>query len=245
MGERYRLISGHHRLTAYGGLGHTRIPAIVVEGISDDAARLEEVMENLGRAELWALDRCHHLYELKQVWERMYPETKNGGNFGNQYTKSKKALISARRHKMPTPKINSEDMPIVFGFARAVADKVGLDQRTIRQAVMIWTRLAPAVRLRLRGTGLATKQTELLALSDLKAPVQMQVLELILGPQRGVDNVAAAVAFLAGRLSANDYERRLLRANVAFGKLKDEVFEHVIVAHEARIIASLTRRGRI
>lgn len=46
-------------------------------------------------------------------------------------------LISAKRHKMPTPKIKSEDMPIVFGFARAVADKVGLDQRRTRHPLRL------------------------------------------------------------------------------------------------------------
>ena len=74
VGDRYSLVAGLHRYYAHliGGQAES-IPAFVSEAQTDDEARLQEVMENLGRHELIALDRCHHLYELKQVWERMTP----------------------------------------------------------------------------------------------------------------------------------------------------------------------------
>ena len=70
VGERYRLVAGRTRLEAYRLLNLPEIAATLSDAATDDAARLEEVMENLGRAELIALDRCHHLFDLKQVWDQ-------------------------------------------------------------------------------------------------------------------------------------------------------------------------------
>jgi len=130
LGDGYRLIAGHHRLEAVRLLGHDGILAMVSDAESDDAARLAEVMENLGRHELIALDRCHHLFELKQVWERMHPDFANGGG-----------------KTLPTGDGQGE----IFGFATSVADEVGLSKRAINMAVKIWTNLAPQTRQRLVG----------------------------------------------------------------------------------------------
>ncbi|MRN44426.1 ParB N-terminal domain-containing protein, partial [Brucella sp. 09RB8913] len=64
---RPRLVTGLHRYTGVGLLEWETIPARISNAAADDEARLEEVMENLGRNELKVLDRCHHLFELKQV----------------------------------------------------------------------------------------------------------------------------------------------------------------------------------
>ena len=77
---RKRLVTGLHRHAAFVLLKREAIPVRISAAASDDEARLEEVMENLGRNELKALDRCHHLYELKQVYEALYPEAKHGGD---------------------------------------------------------------------------------------------------------------------------------------------------------------------
>ena len=179
--EGYRLVLGYHRLEAFRLLGRDTIPATLTDA-GDDDAKLEEVMENLARHELIALDRCHHLYELKQVWERMYPHTKNGGD------PAKKAAV-ARSQSLAS----GEDTPEVFGFARAAADKIGLSASTIKAAVKIWSGLAPQTRQRLRGTDLARKQTELKALSEIPTPrKQGEVLDAIQNEDLPeVGNVAA------------------------------------------------------
>jgi ParB family transcriptional regulator, chromosome partitioning protein len=239
-GDRYILISGMHRFLAIKGSQQTHIAAIVVEAISDDAARLDEVMENLGRAELCALDRCHHIYELKQVWERMHPETKNGGNKNVQ-----KGLISTRSRKQASDPIKAEDMPVVFGFARELALKIGLSITQIKEAVKIWTGLDPEVRRRLVGTELATKQTELKLLSEKDHLTQTKVLDLILGNDNRISSVADALDFLKHKKVLPADERKLLKAGEAFRKLDDRVFEFVLNTNEVRIIDSLKRRGRI
>ena len=78
-GNGYRLISGLHRLRAHEINGAETIPATVSHAATDEDARLEEVMENLGRAELIALDRCQHLYELKVIHDAAHPNAVRGG----------------------------------------------------------------------------------------------------------------------------------------------------------------------
>lgn len=231
----YRLIAGHHRVEAFRLLGRDAIPAMLSDAASDDAAKLAEVMENLGRNELIALDRCHHLYDLKQVWERLYPETKHGGDRGNQHTGGK-----AQTLRLGT------DAGEIFGFARANAEKIGLSKRSIEQAVKIWTGLYPAVRTRLVGTDLARKQTELKALSELPINKQIKVQDAIMDPDLPeICNVAQALAYLGENIVCDPLEKRFATVSKSIADLDDETFDSVIAAHEDRVISSLKRRGRI
>lgn len=227
--EGWVLVSGLHRLRAFEALGRGTIPVHLSQALSDDAARLEEVMENLGRAELIALDRCQHLYELKQVWERLHPDAGHGGD-----------RKSIKRKSLPL----DPDQPQVFGFSEAVAENVGLSGRAIRLAVKIWTDLAPASRQRLVGSDLARKQTELKALSELPTPVQAQILDLILG-EAEPETVAQALEMLANGVVMNAFERRFFTLTRSLAALDDDSFDRLLAAQEERVIASLKRMERI
>jgi len=228
-GARYKLVAGRHRFAAMLTLGRVTIPARLSAAASNDEARLEEVMENLGRNDLIALDRCHHLHELKQVWERMYPQVKHGGD-----------RKSIKRKRLPL----DPDQPEIFGFARATAEKIGLSERAIKLAVTIWTRLTPASRLRLTDTDLARKQTELKVLSEQKPAMQAKILDLILG-DAPVENVAQALEYLQAGAAPSASEKRFIAVRKALDALDDSTFDAVVAAHEDRVIASLQRRGRI
>lgn len=235
---RYALVAGLHRLTAMDlHLGWKSIPVRISTAKTDEAARLEEVMENLGRYDLIALDRCHHLHELKALWLKLYPQAKAGGE-----------RVGAGRPKAGEIRIripdSDSDQPSVFGFADAVAEKVGLGRSQIAQAVRIWHYLSPESRRRLAGTDLARKQTELKALSEQKAPVQAKVLDLILG-EAPPENVAQALEWLQHGRLPDTLEKRFAALSTSFGALKDPQLDALIVAHEDRVIASLKRRGRI
>lgn len=232
VGARFRLVTGLHRLEAVRRLGWPSIPARASAAASDDAARLEEVMENLCRHKLIALDRCRHLWELKRVWERMYPQAAHG-----------KAPKPKAKEKIQTLAL-STDAPEVFGFARATAEKIGLSPASIKAAVTIWTRLHPPLRRRLQGTALARKMTELKALSDLSTNRQVKVLDLIEDPAKPeIGNVAEALEYLENGPLPNAVERRFIGASRTLGALDDILFERVVMAHEVRIVASLKRRG--
>lgn len=232
---RYVLVAGLHRLRAFGLLGRGSIPIRLSEAASDDAARLDEVMENLGRFDLIALDRCRHLWELKAVWLKLHPQAKQGAhaNRGNQHVSGKGQTLAA-----------SSDEPEIFNFGKAIAEKVGLSKQAINAAVRIWHYLSPDSRRRLVGTDLAKKQTELKALSEQKPAVQAKILDLILG-DAAPENVAQALDFLANGVAPNAFEKRLSALARTFVALDDPSLDHLLNSNEARVIASLKRRGRI
>jgi len=230
VGDRYRLVSGRHRLAAFERLGSKDIPAHISTASSDDEARLEEVMENLGRNEVVGLDRCQHLYELKQVWERMYPETKNGGDRKSIRTQSLRSDQGGHE---------------IFGFARSTAEKIGLSKRSIELAVKIWTDLTPASRSRLIGADMAKKQTELKALSELPAPKQEKVLDLIFDADSPVSNVAGALQAIEGGVVADAFERKFTALSENLAALPDASFSRLVLDNEERVIAALKAAGRI
>ena len=234
VGERYQLISGLHRLRAFEINGETEIPARLSDAKTDDQARLEEVMENLGRNELIALDRCHHLYELKQVYERMHPQAKNGGDRGNQHT--------GGRIRTSDSATNEGE---VFGFARSVSEKLGLGRSQISAAVKIWTGLTLVTRQRLVGLDIARKQTELKLLSEQKPQVQGHILDLITDPKSGVTSVGEALASLEGGVQATPLEKRFRTLSDGLKALPEPTLDRLLLENEERVIAALKRLGRI
>nr|WP_321511175.1 ParB N-terminal domain-containing protein [uncultured Celeribacter sp.] len=228
VGDRYELVAGRHRIGAFQILGLTEIPARISEASTADEARLEEVMENLGRGELIVLDRCQHLYELKQVWERMHPETAHG----------------KKSPKTQTLRL-SEDVPEIFGFARTVAEKIGLSKRTIELAVNIWAGLTPDTRSRLVGTDMAKKQTELKALADLSPVRQERVLDLVMDTDSPVSNVAGALQALEGGVVADAFERKFTALSENIKSLPDASFSRLVLENEERVISALKAAGRI
>ncbi|CAN0579442.1 unnamed protein product, partial [Ectocarpus sp. 12 AP-2014] len=183
--------------------------------------------------ELIALDRCQHLYELKQVWERKYPHTVHGGDRGKQHT-------GGKRQTLPLASEQQE----IFGFARTNAEQIGLSQRSIRLSVAIWESLSQPSRDRLVGTDLARKQTELKALSEQSPTRQAQVLDLVLGDV-DVTNVAGALLALDGGVVPNAEEKHLSALRKQFSALPDPVFDRVILDNRERVLAALRRQGRL
>lgn len=251
---RPRLVAGLHRYTGVGLLEWATIPARISNASTDDDARLEEVMENLGRNELKALDRCHHLYELKQVYERLHPETKNGANGG----------VGGKRNENE-----------IFAFSLDVAEKIGLSRRSIELAVKIWKDLAAASRQRCAGTWLANHQAGLKLLSEQPHAEQAKILDLLFSSPPKATSVQDAMTILANGSTKTATEKKvetvkntlkaLPEAVVAsvvderlaemrqsidvlskfFAKLADDELDKVVEQHEARIVASLKRRGVI
>jgi ParB family transcriptional regulator, chromosome partitioning protein len=224
IGDRYRLITGLLRLRAFQINGAQSIPASLSDADTDDAERLEEVMENLARNDLIALDRCHHLYELKHAYERLHPETKAG---------------------VAGAKAKHGSANEIFSFAQVTAEHIGLSQRSIQVAVKIWTDLTSASRARLAGTPTARKQTELKALAELPPVRQEQVLDLILDEDSAAGNVAGALQILDADQETGVPDKHLNTMRAGLQKLSETSFDLLISENEARVIASLTRRGRI
>jgi ParB family transcriptional regulator, chromosome partitioning protein len=76
----YWLVLGERRLEAARKLRWDTIRADVVEGLDADRLELAEIDENLMRGELSPSERGAHQAKRKEIYERLYPETKAGGD---------------------------------------------------------------------------------------------------------------------------------------------------------------------
>ncbi len=186
-----------------------------------DELRLHEILENLGRKDFNALERCEALAEMKRIYEALHPETKNGGKRGNQHTGGEKRQIA------------------IFAFCQNATDTTGLSRRSVELAIQIFGALSPETRERLKGTAYAQKQSDLKALAGLHAGDQAHVLDLILGDRPAVSSIADAILKISGQEPESDtlkrqktvsqYLPRLdrhFRANL-FRGFKDEIIELV------------------
>ncbi len=107
------LIAGYHRLEACKQLGWETIPAQVIKA-NELTAELIEIDENLIRNELTVLERGEILKRRKEIYEAIYPESKKGGNYGNQFT-----------GRMPR-------LSETISFSQDTANKTGFSSRTIQ-----------------------------------------------------------------------------------------------------------------
>ncbi|NLI27712.1 MAG: ParB N-terminal domain-containing protein [Acetobacter sp.] len=158
-GKRYRLIAGGHRLEALKIAGKENAWCVIVKA-NDDEAELLEIDENLVRRELSPLDRAVFLAKRKEVYERLYPETKKGGDRKSDQTEKLFGLIPS--------------------FTQETAEKLGLSSRSIEMAVARYTRISPAVRSKIAGTWIADSGSQLDALAREASDMQMRVADFIL-----------------------------------------------------------------
>ncbi|AUN31275.1 ParB/RepB/Spo0J family partition protein [Niveispirillum cyanobacteriorum] len=176
---KFKLVAGGHRLAAMRQLERLEIDSFVFE-MTDTEAELAEVDENLVRHDLNPLDRAVFLHRRKALYEALHPETKQGGDRGNQHTGGK------------------ERQNDIMSFSRATAEKVGLNERSIQRAILIATRLAPDVKAQIVGTSLARNQAELLALVKLPPEEQRKVVAELLAETPRAKSVSAAHRLVLG-----------------------------------------------
>lgn len=72
------LIDGNHRLEACRLL-KIKVKAEIVDSYDNDILELEEIDTNLVRNELTVREKEDHLAERKRLYEKLFPETKQGG----------------------------------------------------------------------------------------------------------------------------------------------------------------------
>jgi ParB family transcriptional regulator, chromosome partitioning protein len=177
---KYRLVSGGHRCAAFAALGRESIPAIVVAGDTISLQR-DEILENLARNELSALERVSFLAKLKDLYALANPEVKRGGD-----------RRSAER---------GDQMAKLATWYAEVAARSDRSERTIRREAEIGAKLAADVIEGLRGSEIEDNQAELAALSKLGADRQRQVRDMLLAEYKRASSVNGALAVLDGKAS--------------------------------------------
>lgn len=158
-GERYSLVSGAHRLLAARHLAWPHIEAFVLDLLDDDTLALLEIDENLMRAELNPLDRGVFLARRKEIYERLYPETRRGGDRRSSAYQGQNGDGSHR------------------GFVTETASFTPFSPWTIRRALRIGEKIIPELREELAITAIAYREGDLFTISGLDDDEQQLVLE--------------------------------------------------------------------
>lgn len=183
--EDFRLIAGFNRLEAAKSMGWTEIECNTVS-LTGLKADLAEIDENLIRNELTALERGEQLARRKEIYEALHPETKHGGDRGNQHTGGKgrqgdKLAVCQTPEASGGPG-NKEDKTAdnlaTVSFVDDTAKKTGASPRTVRREVKISKDIAPEVKEAIRNTPMADNQSELLELSRMEPEEQKALIDI-------------------------------------------------------------------
>ena len=175
------LVSGLHRLEACKKLGQSEIE-VRIFNFDELHKDLAEIDENLLHKELSVLEHADHLKRRKEIYELLYPETK-------QYVAGGKA-----RQKTATRKMR------VAGFASDAAKKLKKSEATIYRELQIAENIDEGVKKELRGTELADSKTDLLKLSRLSKEKQKKVVSCLKEKKSG----SVSMALIKERQAEND-----------------------------------------
>jgi hypothetical protein len=154
------LVTGLHRLEAVKRLNHETIACFIEVGSELDA-KLWEIDENLCRAELSELEQGEHLLLRKEIYQELYPETKQGGLPG-----------APGGGKAKTAKL--------AGFAANTAARTNIAERTVRRSIRRASKIDEMVRDRIRDKPeIANSGVELDALAGLPPGDQQQAIDMV------------------------------------------------------------------
>ena len=234
-GDRFTLIAGAYRLSAVDlVLGWDEIPARVIEGADEADRRFAEIMENVNREELSALERAEFLAELDAAWKRLNPSARHGGD-----RRSARVLAVKEREEA------GGDQSVIMALRSEVAEKVGLSRRTFFRALEIARGLADATKARLRETPLEDNQAELLALAKLDAEMQAAVCDLLFADPPKAGSVADAEAMARGKVAGPASKNLLSRVNATWGRLPRDERARFLDSHRDEILAHARAEGWI
>jgi ParB family transcriptional regulator, chromosome partitioning protein len=153
---KYLLVAGLQRYCAAQVVGWDALDATISK-LNADEARLKEIDENLIRHELDVLSRARSLYERKEVYLRLFPATRNGGDRKSDQFATVANCLAPR-------------------FAVDAADKMGISERTIHGYIALYRALQPETVRALQGTTLADDRAELLYIGKIEHEIEQVVL---------------------------------------------------------------------
>lgn len=172
-GDQYILVAGAHRLAAAKSLGWVVIDTKNLGEITSDAAALIEIDENLIRHELSALDRAIFIAQRADIYERLYPDTRQGIAGG-------RARQKLARDKLSTAESGVNHSAIAnLSFADATAEECGFSARTIRRALQLARDLDSDAREILAQTPLANNAAALQQIAKLSKQQQVVAAKFI------------------------------------------------------------------
>lgn len=173
----YTLIAGLHRLEATKRLGWTEIEC-TVSGLDGLQAELAEIDENFVRANLSPVDYGNLLLRRKEIYETLYPETKNGGDRKSEDFRTKNFRSDSAK-----------------SFAQDTAEKLGVTPRTVELQVQMAKNLTPETKDIIKRADTKITKTEAMKLSKLPPEQQEDAAsQLSAGDIHSVDEYQPAPA---------------------------------------------------
>ena len=171
VGQDYTLIAGLHRLEAAKLLGWTEIECTVSE-LTGLQAELAEIDENFVRVELGSMEYGDLLLRRKEIYEKLHPETKNGGD-------KKSEEIRTRRARSDFNK----------SFVTDTAEKLGVSKRTVEENIQLAKDLTPKAKEIIKNSSEKVKKKDMLRVSRLPPDRQEEAArQLAAGNAHAVDS---------------------------------------------------------
>ena len=206
---RYELVAGLARLEAARLLEWRTVPATVAH-LSDDAAELAGLDENLVRAELSAAARARLTWRRQLAYERLHPAARRGiaGANGRHLSadgaaRSASETVSLAEGK---PRDDPPASPLPRGFARDTADRVGRTPRSVQQDAQVGRELGEGLLARLEATPVGGSKRDLLTLARMDGARRERVVREV--ERSGHAKVSHAEAAVAKAERQRDLRRR-------------------------------------
>ncbi len=184
---RFRLLTGAHRIAAARKLGWTHIEAFLVDDLDEEEATLLEIDENLCRAELDPVDRAHFFATRKEIYQRLYPETRSGGD--RKSSEFRNNIRLPKRHSDQQDHDTPQARPPSFVDDTAASTR--WSSRTIHLYTRIGEQLDPALREALSGTPIGRRRVDLERIADMDADKQQGLLKRLQDAERPPASLSA------------------------------------------------------
>lgn len=219
------LVAGAHRLAAHKKNGETQIQAKWLNAETLAEVKIFEVSENLGRHDLTVLDRAHHLYDWKLIYEDQNPEIKHGAQGGRGSKRNKEGNLP---------------------FSKFAAEKIGMDARNITKSIAMWKGLSPASIVAVTGTKLENHQAGLWLLCHQTRKLQAKVIELMFpenGEKASAANVPDALKILKDGRVYTSQEKRFAGYHRMLKNMTDVEFD-IIMSTDRRVMLWVARQNQ-
>jgi len=222
---RFTVSLGAHRVAGAQLAGLAELDAGWVHRDWADASssRIPEIVENLIRNDLDALERAHHLAEYQAIHETLHPESGHGGDRRSQARRDQVAMLAT------------------WSFGAEAAEKTGLSERAVRRALQIWNGLSAASREALEGTAIARNQAALMALATIAEPLQGKVIALLLKGEAA--SVGDALLLAQGKRPPAASEKLFKSVSSGFGRLNARARATIWETYEDEIVAHFRKKG--
>lgn len=179
--ENKKLLSGLHRLLAYKKLKRTSIPCNIFDAektelfktslLSSEEKigiiyRIIEAEENIIRANLDHIEEGEHLLQLKNDYEKLYPETKHGGDHKSENFKKQN-----QGGESPTCSDNKLiQKKKTESFVKKMSKSINKSESAIRQSIQNARDVTPEVKKYIQKEKISKKDTLKIARLKKKNP---------------------------------------------------------------------------